>query len=124
MDVVLPNELEVELAQGQPLPNVGRDGKAKDLELTPEDRENLATVMLIPDAVWLDIHRWAIKDGTVPEFQCGIAHTLVGYAAGGWAKVPSRKQARFAVEVLEKARGHVPSYDRMTRGADENSSQQ
>ena len=100
-------------------PTVGRDAKVKDLELTAEDRDNLAAVMLIPDSAWLDIHRWAVKSGTVPEFQCGIAHTLIGYAAGGWAKVPSRKQARYAVEILEMARGHVPSYDRFLRGSDE-----
>jgi hypothetical protein len=117
MDVALPADLEAELAEGQPLPNVGRDAKVKNLQLTPEDRENIAKVMLVPDKVWLDIHRWGRTDGNLEEWQYGIAHTLVEYAAGGWAKVPSRKQATHAVAILEKARGHVPSLDMVERGA-------
>lgn len=111
MEIPLPTELEKELSEGQPLPNVGSDANVADLKLTPEDRENIATVMLIPDSVWLDIHKWGIRDGNLAEFECGIAHTLVKYAAGGWAMVPSRKQARFSVEILKKARGHVAGLD-------------
>lgn len=109
LDIELPSALESELAAGQPLPNVGHDGKSKNLKLTPEDRANIAKVMLVPDEVWLDIHKWGIQDGNLTDWQCGIAHTLVAYAAGGWAKVPSRKQAHHAVEIIEAANGHVPS---------------
>lgn len=111
MDLPLPESLEEELAEGQPLPNVGRDATVQNLQLTPEDRENIARVMLIPDNVWLDIHKWGIADGHLKEFQAGIAHTLVAYAAGGWSKIPSRKQAKHAVEILEAARGQVPSLE-------------
>ena len=90
------------------------------IQLTPEDRENIARVMLVPDDVWLDIHKWGIKDNNLQEYQCGIAHTLVAYAAGGWAKVPSRKQARCAVEIIEAATGNVPSLDSLGRRARQN----
>ncbi len=117
IDLELPEELESELAEGQPLPNVGRDAKVKKLILTPEDRENIARVMLIPDEVWLDIHKWGRRGNNLEEWQYGIAHTLVEYAAGEWAKVPSRKQAKHAVDIIEKARGNVPSLDSLERGA-------
>lgn len=116
MDVSLPFDLEAELAEGQPLPNVGRDAKVKKLQLTPEDRENIAKVMMISDEVWLDIHRWGRLDSNLEEWQCGIAHTLIAYAAGGWAKVPSRKQAKQAAAIIEKARGHVATLDQVERG--------
>lgn len=120
MELSLPAALEAELAEGQPLPNVGKDGRAANIQLTPEDRENIARVMLVPDDVWLDIHKWGIKDNNLQEYQCGIAHTLVAYAAGGWAKVPSRKQARCAVEIIEAATGNVPSLDSLGRRARQN----
>jgi len=69
--------------------------------------------MLIPDSVWLDIHKWGLSNGNLKEFECGIAHTLVAYAAGGWWKVPSRKQARYAAEIIKKARGQVGSLSQL-----------
>lgn len=109
----LPAALQDEFEEGQPLPNVGADARSGRLDLTAEDRENIAKVMMVSDDVWLAIHRWGIVDDHLPAFHCGIAHTLISYAAGGWAKVPSKKQAKQAMIILETARGHVPELDRV-----------
>jgi hypothetical protein len=107
--ISLPATLEDELAAGQPLPNVGREARSNKLRLTPQDHENIARVMLLRDKVWLDIHKWGTRSGQLTEKQCGIAHTFIKYAAGGWAEVPSARQAHCGVEIIAAARGNVPS---------------
>ncbi len=109
MGLEVPANLEQELAKGQALPNVGKDGKKANLELTPEDRDNLALVMMVPDTVWLEIHKWGNKDGNLQPLQYGIALTLASYAAGEWTKIPSRKQASHGAEIIGKARPHLTS---------------
>ncbi|MCA1788734.1 MAG: AIPR family protein, partial [Thioalkalivibrio sp.] len=47
LPVTLSHELEVELAEGQPLPTVGDQAGQQGLDLTPRDRENIAHVMQI-----------------------------------------------------------------------------
>ncbi len=111
LNLELSVELERELAAGQPLPNVGQEARAGDLRLTNVDRANIAKTMLLSAEMWLAIHHWGSTSGKLEEWQCGIAHTLLGYASGGWAKVPSAKQARCAVNIIAAAKGHIPSLD-------------
>jgi hypothetical protein len=113
MDLPLPSELEQELAEGQPLPNVGKEARSGKVSLTPEDRANIAKTMLVSDEVWLEIHRWGIRDDNLSHIQRGIAHTLVAYAAGNWAKVPSKKQAAQAVKMIEKAKACISTLRRI-----------
>ncbi len=111
LNLELSLELERELAAGQPLPNVGEEARAGDLRLTNADRANIAKTMLLTAEMWLAIHHWGTSSGELEDWQCGIAHTLIGYASGGWAKVPSAKQARHAVGIIAAAKGHVPTLD-------------
>jgi hypothetical protein len=114
LELELPSGLERELAEGQPLPNVGEAARHGKVELTGEDRANIAKTMLVPADGWLAIHQWGTTTGELAEYMCGIAHTLIAYAAGGWAKVPSAKQARQAVKMIDAAKGNVPALDGIT----------
>jgi hypothetical protein len=101
--VSLPEDFEQELAAGQPLPTVGdptgRDGD----NLSPEDRENIARVMQVSAEEWIHLGGWGARSNLLKEWQIGIATTLAGYATTGWSKVPSRKQAAHAVQILRLA---------------------
>ncbi len=97
----LPATLKSELGQDLPLPNVGDKNVSSIESLSDEDRDNLARVMSVDALTWFKIHQWGKKDGNLNEWQCGIAHTLSGYAAGGWTRVPSQKQAKRAAEILD-----------------------
>jgi hypothetical protein len=103
LPVSMPREVEKELADGQPLPTVGDPAGKRGLDLTADDRENIARVMQVTPEQWIRIAGWGAQTGMLREWQAGIATTLAGYAAGGWAKVPSKKQALQAVEILRIA---------------------
>jgi len=107
LDLPVSQELQDELAEGQPLPNVGYAARAGRLSLSHADRENMARVMRLSDTDWLNICRWGQKTGALKEWQSGIASTLSGYAAGGWQKVPSAKQAFQGVRIIELVSGEV-----------------
>ena len=100
-------ELQEELAEGQPLPNVGRAARTGRLRLSHADRENIAKTMRLTDVDWLNICRWGQRTGLLSDWQWGIANTLSGYAAGGWQKVPSAKQAFQAAKIIDLASGEV-----------------
>lgn len=104
LDLAMSSDLESRLTDGDPLPNVGRAAKKGTIELTREDRENLARVMRVKKEDWRAISDWGQETGNLQPWQHGIALTLSGYAAGGWKKVPSVKQARQAVKMLQIAR--------------------
>lgn len=103
LSLPLSQELEVELSEGQALPTVGAVGGKQGTSLTAEDKHNLAKVMQISAEEWLHISGWGAKTGHLKDWQSGIAATLATYAAQGWLKVPSAKQARHAVSILEVA---------------------
>ena len=50
---------------------------------------------------WLKIQIWGSESKQLVFWQTGIANTLSGYAATGWQKKPSEKQARHAVAMLD-----------------------
>lgn len=107
LDLPVSRELQVELAESQPLPNVGHEARAGRISLSHGDRVNIARVMQLSDTDWLNICRWGQKTGALKEWQSGIASTLSGYAAGGWQKVPSAKQAFQGVRIIELAAGEI-----------------
>lgn len=100
LDLGMSEDLESRLTDGDPLPNVGRAAAEGEDELSKEDRENLARVMRVDKKRWREISDWGQESGELKPWQHGIALTLSGYAAGGWKKVPSVKQARQAVKML------------------------
>ena len=93
-----------ELAQGLPLPTVGRHkpGRSYDhSDLGPEERDRQAKTMRYESTDWLKIVAWGRDTGLLNDFQIKLAGTILGYAAGGWNQVPSPKQTKHAVEILE-----------------------
>jgi hypothetical protein len=103
VDLKVPKELEVELAEGQPLPTVGSKSERTGQGLSPKDRENIARVMQVPAADWVHLCGWGSKTRCLEYWQIGIATTLATYAATGWSTVPSKKQANQGVEILRIA---------------------
>jgi hypothetical protein len=57
--------------------------------------------MQVEAATWFQIQVWGSKTGQLQSWQTGIANTLSGYAANGWIKKPSVKQATQAVRIIE-----------------------
>jgi hypothetical protein len=101
--VTVPARLERQLAEGQPLPTVGSEAGKRGHGLSPADRENIARVMQVTPEQWLYLVSWGGRSGELKDWQVGIASTLASYAATGWSKVPSVKQARQGVEMLSLA---------------------
>ena len=101
LDVEISEALESRLTDGDPLPNVGYAAHKGAVSLNREDRENIARVMQVGKDEWRKLSDWGQESGQLKEWQYGIALTLSGYAAGGWKKIPSAKQARQAVKILE-----------------------
>jgi hypothetical protein len=95
----LPPGLRQELESLQPLPTVGHVPQS----ISSQDRTNLAMTMKIDAATWFKISEWGRKKKKLKDWQCGIAHTLSGYASQGWQRVPSPKQAKQAVQILKIA---------------------
>ena len=67
------------------------------------DYERIARCMQIPGAIWLEIAERGQKTGTLHWKVAGICRTVAGYAAGGWERKPSAKQAKFALDAARAA---------------------
>lgn len=68
----------------------------------PDDVHNaIAQCTQVDAGTWFEIQMWGRKSGELAVWQSGIANTLSGYAAGGWAKKPSVKQATHGIKILE-----------------------
>jgi hypothetical protein len=104
LNVSIPQELQDELAEGQPLPTVGSSRGQKGIGLSHQDRENIAKTMQFSGEEWLQIHKWATAKGQ-PNVMIGIALTLSSYAANEWRRIPSAKQAKQAVRMLTQVEG-------------------
>ncbi|MBG0794462.1 AIPR family protein [Methylocystis sp. H62] len=97
----LPPELSFEKTdagggRGTMLPSAGEHSVA--------DYERIAHCMLIPSSVWMEVAERGQKTGTVHWKVAGICRTLAGYAAGGWERKPSPKQAKPALEAVLAAK--------------------
>jgi hypothetical protein len=66
-------------------------------------QNNIARCLEVSAQTWFKIQIWGSETGNLEPWQCGIANTLAGYAAAGWRKKPSEKQAKYAVEMLTAA---------------------
>jgi hypothetical protein len=96
----VPKKLRAELLAEQSTPTVGQGGQ----KLTFEDSENISKVMKVPAEAWLSIHGWGVRTKSLPFILAGVAHTLSGYAASGWTRIPSAKQANAAAKILKIVR--------------------
>jgi hypothetical protein len=103
---------ETELAEGLPLPNVGRFREKKGATprpLTEEERERQAVTMKYGTNEWIEILKWGRESGVLTDFELKISASILGYAAGGWRQVPSPKQTRWTIEIIQswEATGRV-----------------
>jgi hypothetical protein len=68
-----------------------------------EDYDRIARCMEITGAAWLEVAERGQRAGVIHWKVAGICRTLAGYAAGGWERKPSAKQAKPALEALKAA---------------------
>jgi hypothetical protein len=66
------------------------------------DYERISRCMQIPSAVWLEIAERGQKTNTIHWTVANICRTIAGYAAGGWERKPSVKQAKHALDAALK----------------------
>ena len=93
----LPPELSFEKidaggGSGTMLPATGTHSAA--------DYDRIAKCMAIPSSVWMEVAELGQRTGTIHWRVAGICRTLAGYAAGGWERKPSPKQAKPALEAV------------------------
>lgn len=94
-------ELENELMAGQLIPTKSSSAGDKNVDLlSAEDRENIARAMQISAEEWVRMSGWGAESHLLKPWQCGIATTLAAYAAAGWSRIPSDKQARQGVLIV------------------------
>ncbi len=107
LDVTIPADLEDELREGDPLPNVGgRAKKGRAEQLSTLDRQNINRVLQQNPDYLLRLGMWGRTTGQLKEIQISIVLTVATYAAGGWEKIPSHKQAKHVVDALNVAKEH------------------
>jgi hypothetical protein len=103
--LALPDRLPPELSRLPTKTELAREGGAAYApDVTPADLANIEACKKVSGEEWLRIHAWGNKTGKLQKWQIGIAHTLAGYAASGWEKGPSPKQAKHGIAILRLAR--------------------
>ena len=96
----ISDPLPAEMANGGGTATTGR-GMAGDAELSAIDYERIDRCMSVPAATWISVAEVGQRVGTLHYRQAGVCMTLAGYAAGGWLKRPSVKQAKAGLDALE-----------------------
>lgn len=97
--------LDLQISDVRPaeLPVAGEDADS-GLTLDPDAQSAASECMKLTGEQWFGLQAWGRRTGELTEWQAGIAHTLSSYAAAGWQRTPSVKQARQAIRILEIAR--------------------
>lgn len=93
---VLADPLPVELAK---LASTAEDTRSGEAALS-SDFEQLTRCMSISSSRWLEAAERGQQNKLIHWKLAGICRTLASYAAGGWEKKPSLKQAKHAIEAL------------------------
>jgi hypothetical protein len=76
-------------------------------DVSDDVQSNVARCLQADAQKWFRIQLWGNETQELKPWQIGIANTLAGYAAQGWMKKPSEKQAKHGVAILEAyARAH------------------
>ncbi len=94
----LPDALPPELAQQGGSTAPSSTGRTAGPALTGEDLLMISKARAIAAEEWLQIASWGKRNRTTYKL-AGIASTLAEYAADGWAKSPSAKQAKWGLEL-------------------------
>lgn len=93
----LPPELSFERTDASSAHMMTRPSAGKH---SVADYDRVARCMAIPSSIWLEVAERGQKTGLIHWTVAGICRTLAGYAAGGWERKPSPKQAKPAVEAV------------------------
>lgn len=70
-------------------------------DVSDDVQSNVARCLQADAQKWFRIQLWGNETQELKPWQIGIANTLAGYAAQGWMKKPSEKQAKHGVAILE-----------------------
>lgn len=80
------------------------DSHVPSPSVSVEDYDRIARCMAVSAATWLEVAEQGKRAGLFHWKVAGICKTLAGYAAGGWERKPSAKQAKPALEALQSAK--------------------
>lgn len=77
-------------------------------EATPRHRQDddeglIERCVTLDGKGWAAVIAWAASSPAVTKFDRQVAHTLLGYALKEWSHLPTAKQARIGVRVLDAA---------------------
>jgi hypothetical protein len=102
LDLHLPSPLPQELTNR--ISWAPGSATTADGTLSPDDLEHIALCKKADGAAWFRIHEWGRRTGILKDWEAGIVHTLSAYAADGWERGPSPKQARHGARILRMAK--------------------
>lgn len=68
-----------------------------------DDYHRIERCMAIPSSIWMEVAEHGQQAGVLHWTEAGICRTMAGYAAGGWVKKPSIKQAHHGLKAVVKA---------------------
>jgi hypothetical protein len=102
LNLSLPDPLPVEFLGTTMMAVIGQHSEL----MSPRGYDDLAECKKLSGDDWFTIHAWGQRAGLLAGWQIGIAHTLSGYASGGWRKEPSLKQAKQGARIIAIARDH------------------
>lgn len=94
----LPEPLPPELAQQPSNSETGSRSDSISPALTSDDLMLIGKAREISATEWLQIASWGKRDRSTYRL-AGIASTLATYAADGWSRSPSVKQAKWGLEL-------------------------
>jgi len=96
---VLTDPLPPELSYSETSP--ASDPLAPSSVVSVVDYDRIARCMEVSGATWLEVAERGQRAGLVHWKVAGICRTLAAYAAGGWERKPSAKQAKPALEAFQ-----------------------
>ncbi len=73
-------------------------------EISSDDHNNAARCKEVTAVQWMEIVKWGNGPGQLEGWQLGIATTLASYAAQGWPRAPSVKQAKHGAAIIDAAK--------------------
>ncbi len=108
LNLKIPQAVESELVSsttGHDRMSGRRGGKRfSEDDFSTLDHNNAARCMELDATQWMAIVAWGNGPGDLEKWQLGIATTLASYAAQGWTRTPSQKQAKHGAAIIESAR--------------------
>jgi len=105
LDLRVPDSVESGLvSNATPGSSVMLSSHHKGQKLSGSDLNNVNRCMELSAAQWMAILSWGNGAGKMAPWQLGVATTLASYAAAGWARKPSPKQAKHGAVMIDGAR--------------------